>query len=98
MTPDRFPDQFLPALARGDREAWQWAREEAAQLPPAVLAVLDPFAVRDRIACYERQSGRGAWLNGLLLRAVLDRVVAWQADRACPRPAPQRGQHGGGER
>ena len=98
---NRFPDQFLPARAGGDPEAWAWARTEASRLPPVVVAALDPFTLRDRIACYEhdyqRHPERGAWANVLLLRAVLDRAVAWQADRLPTRPLPERGQ-GGGER
>jgi hypothetical protein len=96
----RFPNRFLPLVPGGDPEAWAWAREEAHRLPLAVLACLDPFALRDRIAGYEadyrRCTERGALAN-VLLRAVLDRAVAWQADRLPGRPAPQRGQ-GGGQR
>jgi hypothetical protein len=97
---ERFGDQFLPPVPGNDWEAWAWAREEAHRLPPVVLAALDPFTLRDRIACYERayqqQPERGALANVLLLRAVLDRAITWQADRIPTRPSPQRGQGGGG--
>ena len=82
-------------------EAWAWAREEAHRLPPVILAALDPFTLRDRIVAYERtyqlQPERGALANVLLLRAVLDRAVTWQADRLPCRPVPERGQEGGAE-
>ena len=101
MIGEHFPDQFLPPVPCGDREAWAWAREEAHRLPPVVLAALDPFTLRDRIVGYERayqcHPERGALANLLVLRAVLDRAVAWQADRLPTRPSPQRGQ-GGAER
>jgi hypothetical protein len=100
-----FPDSFLSPEPCGDREAWAWAREEAHRLPPVVLAALDPFVLRDRIVAYERtyqqQPERGALANVLLLRAVLDRTVTWQADRLPTRPTPERGPErgrGGGER
>ncbi len=102
-TPHRFPDAFLPARPTSDLVAW--ARQEAARLPAAVLACLDPFALRDRIAWYQgdqqRHPDEGAAAAGLLLRAVLDRAVAWQTQRtvllADPQRGPERGQ-GGGER
>jgi hypothetical protein len=76
-----FPDQFLPPAPGGDREAWAWARQEARRLPRAILACLDPFTLRDRIAGYEcdyrRHPERGALANLLLLRAVLDQTVTW---------------------
>jgi hypothetical protein len=102
---NHFPDQFLPTRAGRDPEAWQWARDEARRLPPVVLAALDPFTLRDRIACYEheyeRHPERGVLANVLVLRAVLDRAVAWQADHLPTRPDPERGHkrsQGGGER
>ena len=95
---NRFPDQFLPTPARGDPEAWAWARNEARRLPPVVLACLDPFTLRDRIAGYEHDHQRhpepGTQANVLLLRAVLDRVADWQADRLPTRPEQDQG--GGG--
>jgi hypothetical protein len=101
MNHQRFPDQFLPPAPGADLEAWAWARQEAHRLPPVVLAALDPFTLRDRIACYERTyqqyPERGAMANVLLLRAVLDRAVTWQADRLPTRPTPERGpDHGRG--
>jgi hypothetical protein len=91
MTADRFADQFLvpdqvePLVA-------EWARAEAADLPPAVLDALDLFHLRDRIAWYQ---ARNAPTTAALLRAVLDRTVAWQVDHALPtRSHPERG--GGG--
>jgi hypothetical protein len=94
---NRFPDQFLPPVPASDREAWAWAQQEARRLPVAVLACLDPFTLRDRLAVYRQDPEGGALASVLLLRAVLDRVVAWQADRVPTRPEPERGQ-GGAER
>jgi hypothetical protein len=102
---EHFGDQFLPLVPGGDLEAWAWAREEARRLPTAIMACLDPFTVRDRIACYEgdhrRHPERGALANLLLLRAVLDQSVAWHTSLIPTRPAaehgPERGQ-GGDER
>jgi hypothetical protein len=95
----RFPDRFLPS--RTDSGLAAWARQEAGRLPLAVVACLDPFALRDRIAWYEgdqqRHPDEGAAAAGLLLRAVLDRAVAWQAQRTALRASPERSQ-GGGER
>jgi hypothetical protein len=100
VIPERFPEQFLPPAPAGDPEAWQWACREAQQVPTVILAALDPFTLRDRIACYERDYGqhphRGALANVLLLRAVLDRAVTWQTDRLPTRPGSERGQGGGG--
>ena len=101
--PYRFPDRFLPPRPGSDLAAW--AHEEAARLPLAVLACLDPFALRDRIAWYEADQQRhldeGAAAAGLLLRALLDRAVAWQTQRTVLLADPQRGTErgqGGGER
>ena len=98
-TPHRFPDAFLPPVPASDLVAW--ARGEAARLPLAVLACLDPFTLRDRIAWYEgdqqRHPDEGTAAAGLLLRAVLDRAVAWQTQRTALRACPERGQ-GGAER
>jgi hypothetical protein len=93
----RFPDRFLPPRPGSDLTAW--AGQEAARLPLAVVACLDPFALRDRIAWYEgdqqRHPDEGAAAAGRLLRAVLDRTVAWQVDHAVPtHPTSERG--GGG--
>jgi hypothetical protein len=101
-TPHRFPNSFLP---RSGSDLTAWARGEADRLPLAVVACLDPFALRDRVAWYEgnqrRHPDEGAAAAGLLLRAVLDRAVAWQAQRtvllADPERGPERGQ-GGAER
>ena len=102
MIGEHFGDQFLSPVPGADLEAWAWARQEAHRLPMAILACLDPFTVRDRIASYEadyrRHPERGALANVLLLRAVLDRAVAWQADRLPSRSVPERGQEGGGGR
>jgi hypothetical protein len=95
----RYPDAFLPPVPGSDLVAW--ARQEANHLPLAVVACLDPFTLRDRIAFYEadqqRHPDEGTVAAGLLLLAVLDRAVAWQADRVPTRPEPERGL-GGGER
>ena len=99
MNDPRFPDRFLPPRLGSDLVAW--AREEAARLPLAVLACLDPFALRDRIAWYEadqqRHPDEGTVAAGVLLLAVLDRAVAWQTQRTVLRADPERGQ-GGAER
>jgi hypothetical protein len=85
---DRFllPDQVDPLVA-------EWARAEADDLPPAVLDALDPFHLRDRITRYET---RNAPTTSALLRAVLDRTVAWQVDHALPPHSST--EHGGGGR
>jgi hypothetical protein len=98
----RFPDRFLPPTPGGDPEAWAWARQEARRLPAAILACLDPFTLRDRIAGYEgdyrRHPERGALANLLLLRAALDQAVAWHTrlipTRPAAEPGPGRGQRG----
>jgi hypothetical protein len=94
---NRFPDQFLPTPACGDPAAWAWAWGEARRLPLVVLACLDPFTLRDRIVDYEASYDPGAQANALVLRAVLDRAVAWQADRLPTRPAQRQGGGGGRE-
>jgi hypothetical protein len=95
----RFLDSFLPPRPGSDLAAW--ASEEANRLPLPVVACLDPFALRDSLVRFEHDQQRdpdeGLAAAALLLRAVLDRTVAWQADRLPARPAPQRGQ-GGGQR
>ncbi len=90
---NQFPDQFL---LPGDVDPLvaEWAAAEAGDLPPAVLDALDPFTLRDRIAWYD---ARNAHTASALLRAVLDRAMAWQVDHALPaHPRPERG--GGGRR
>ena len=102
MIGEHFGDQFLPPVPDADLEAWAWAREEAHRLPTAILACLDPFTVRDRIACYEgdyrHHPERGALANLLLLRAVLDQAVAWHTSlipaRSAVERGPERGQEG----
>ena len=88
---NQFPDQFL---LPGDVDPLvaEWAAAEAGDLPPAVLDALDPFTLRDRIAWYD---ARNAHTASALLRAVLDRAVAWQVDHALP-THPRQG--GGGRR
>jgi hypothetical protein len=100
----RFPDRFLPPVPGSELAAW--ARQEANRLPLPVVACLDPFALRDRIAWFEHDQQRdpdeGLAAAALLLRAVLDRAVAWQtartALRADPQRGPERGQEGGAQR
>jgi hypothetical protein len=100
----RFPDRFLPTGPDSGLAAW--AREEANRLPLPVVACLDPFALRDRLAWFEHDQQRdpdeGVAAAALLLRAVLDRAVAWQAARtalhAAAERGPERGQEGGAER
>ena len=97
MNDPRFPDRFLPPRPSSDLTAW--AGQEAARLPLAVVACLDPFALRDRIAWYEgdqqRHPDEGAAAAGLLLRAALDRAVAWQTQRTVLLADPERGSERG---
>jgi hypothetical protein len=70
-------EEFIAAERELGRQAW--ARAEAAALPEQDLAGLDPFQLRDDIAgCHadDQQPTTAA-----LLRAMLDRVIAWQATR-----------------
>jgi hypothetical protein len=91
VTADRFADQFLVA-GQFEPLVAEWAAAEAGDLPPAVLDALDPFTLRDRITWYQAHN---ALTTSALLRAVLDRTVAWQVDRAVPtHPSNERG--GGG--
>jgi hypothetical protein len=91
VTSDRFTDQFLTPTEVEPLVA-EWAAAEAGDLPPAVLDALDPFHPRDRIAWYQ---ARNAPTTSTLLRAVLDRRLAWQVDHALPtHPTSKRG--GGG--
>jgi hypothetical protein len=78
MRPERFADQFL-VPADVEPLAAEWAAAEAADLPHAVLDALDPFHLRDRITWYQ---ARNAPTTSALLRAVLDRTLAWQVDHA----------------
>jgi hypothetical protein len=92
VSPEQIPDQFL-TTDDTDPELGEWARAEASDLPPAVLDALDPFTLRDRITWYQ---ARNAPTTSALLRAVLDRTVAWQVDHALPtHPTPERGGGGG---
>jgi hypothetical protein len=76
--------EFIAAERALERQAW--AHAEAARLPAAELASIDPFELRDEIAdCLANQQPTTA----ALLAAILDRVVAWQAARL--RPPPRRG-------
>jgi hypothetical protein len=93
MRPDQFADQFLTP-GGVDPPVGEWAQGEAGDLPPAVLDALDPFTLRDRITWYQ---DRNAATASALLRAVLDRTIAWQVDHAVP-THPWRQQEGGGQR
>jgi len=70
-------EEFIAAERELGRQAW--ARAEAAAMPEQDLAGLDPFQLRDDIAdCDANQQPTTA----ALLRALLDRAIAWQATRA----------------
>jgi hypothetical protein len=72
-------EEFMAAERELGRQAW--ARAEAAALTDEDLAGLDPFQLRDDIAdCDANQQPTTA----ALLRAMLDRAIAWQATRAQP--------------
>jgi hypothetical protein len=72
-------EEFIAAERELGRQAW--ARAEAAALNEQDLAGLDPFQLRDDIAdCDANQQPTTA----ALLRAMLDRSIAWQATRARP--------------
>jgi hypothetical protein len=72
-------EEFMAAERELGRQAW--ARAEAAALIDEDLADLDPFQLRDDIAyCEANQQPTTA----ALLRAMLDRAIAWQATRAQP--------------
>jgi hypothetical protein len=78
-------EEFMAAERELGRQAW--ARAEAAALNEEDLAGLDPFQLRDDIAdCDANQQPTTA----ALLRAMLDRAIAWQATRA--RPPRSRGE------
>jgi hypothetical protein len=94
----RFPDAFLPAVPGSDLVAW--ARAEADRLPLPVVACLDPFALRDALVRFEHDQQRDPdedLAAALLLRAALDRAVAWQVARTVVHADLERGQ-GGAER
>jgi hypothetical protein len=78
-------EEFITAERELGRQAW--ARAEAAALPDEDLAGLDPFQLRDDIADCEADDQP---TTAALLRAMLDRAVAWQATRA--RPPRSRGE------
>jgi hypothetical protein len=78
-------EEFMAAERELDRQAW--ARAEAAALPEQGLAGLDPFQLRDDIADCQADDQP---TTAALLRAMLDRAIAWQATRL--RPPRSRGQ------
>jgi len=79
--------EFTAAERALGRQAW--ARAEAARLPAAELASIDTFELRDEIAdCHATQQ----LTTAVLLAAILDRAVAWQAARLRP------SRRGGAER
>jgi len=72
-------EEFLAAERELGRQAW--AQAEAAALPEQDLAGLDPVQLRDDLAdCDANQQPTTA----ALLRAMLDRAIAWQTTRARP--------------
>jgi hypothetical protein len=72
-------EEFMAAERELGRQAW--ARAEAAALTEQDLAGLDPFQLRDDIAdCDANQQPTTA----ALLRAMLDRAIAWQATPVQP--------------
>jgi hypothetical protein len=72
-------EQFITAERELGRQAW--ARTKAAAMPDEDLAGLNPFQLRDDIAgCEADQQPTTA----ALLRAMLDRAIAWQATRVQP--------------
>ena len=78
-------EEFIAAERALERQGW--ARAEAARLPATELASIDVFALREEIAaCHAIQQPTTA----VLLAAILDRAVAWQA--AHLRPPPRRGR------
>jgi hypothetical protein len=72
-------EEFMAAERELDRQAWP--RAEAAALPEQDLAGLDPFQLRDDLAGCEAD---GQPTTAALLRAILDRAIAWQATRLPP--------------
>jgi hypothetical protein len=78
-------EEFIAAERELGRQAWP--RAEAAAMPDQDLAGLDPSQLRDDIAgCV----ADGQPTTTALLRAMLDRAIAWQATRA--RPPRRRGE------
>jgi hypothetical protein len=72
-------EEFMAAERELGRQAW--ARAEAAALTEEDLAGLDPFQLRDDIADCDANDQP---TTAALLRAMLDRAIAWQATRARP--------------
>ena len=72
-------EEFIAAERALERQGW--ARAEAARLPAAELASIDVFELRDEIAdCH----ANGQPTTAVLLAAILDRAIAWQATRLRP--------------
>ena len=78
-------EEFIAAERELGRQAW--ARAEAAGLTEQDLAGLDPFQLHDDIADCEANDQP---TTAALLRAMLDRAIAWQATRL--RPPRSRGE------
>ena len=75
--------EFIAAERALDRQGW--ARAEAAKLPAAELASIDTFELRDEIAdCHANHQPTTA----VLLAAIVDRAVTWQAAWLRPPPRP----------
>ena len=72
-------EEFIATERDLGRQAW--ARAEAAAMTDEDVAGRDPFQLRDDIAdCDANQQPTTA----ALLRAMLDRAIAWQTTRARP--------------
>lgn len=78
-------EEFIAAERDLGRRAW--ARAEAAAMPHEDLAGLDPFQLRDDFADCEANDQP---TTAALLRAMLDRAIAWQATHL--RPPCRRGE------
>jgi hypothetical protein len=72
-------EELIAAERELDRQAW--ARAEAAAMPDENLADLDPFQLRDDITGCQADDQP---TTAALLRAMLDRAIAWQATRLQP--------------
>jgi hypothetical protein len=72
-------EEFIAAERELSRQAW--ARAEAATLTEQDLAALDPFQLRDDLANCEADNQP---TTAALLRAILDRAIAWQATHVQP--------------
>jgi len=72
-------EEFMAAERELGRQAW--ARAEAAAMTDEDLAGLDPFQLRDDIADCDADDQP---TTAALLRAILDRTIAWQATRLQP--------------